>query len=188
MRKRQPTPIFLPGKTPWTEEPGGLQSMRSQSWTWLSDSALPRVINLHGKNRMELELPIGCNKAIRSLPLFYFLRLAESSNQHLLKDWISSTKKNELSISRKEGKDLWAFLHITPKQEEVKETAIQIASSLRLHEDMVWLSRKWQPTPVFLPGKFHGQRRLAGHSLWGHKSWTQLSDFHFQKKEKKVTS
>ena len=30
-------------------------------------------------------------------------------------------------------------------------------------------SRKWQPTPVFLPGKFHGQRRLAGYSLWGHK-------------------
>ena len=26
-RKWQPTPILLPGKTPWTEEPGGLQSM-----------------------------------------------------------------------------------------------------------------------------------------------------------------
>ena len=30
-------------------------------------------------------------------------------------------------------------------------------------------SKKWQPTPVFLPGKFHGQRSLAGCSLWGHK-------------------
>ena len=29
--------------------------------------------------------------------------------------------------------------------------------------------RKRQPTPVFLPGKFHGQRSLAGHSPWGHK-------------------
>ena len=29
--------------------------------------------------------------------------------------------------------------------------------------------RKWQPTPVFLPGKPHGQRRLAGYSPWGHK-------------------
>ena len=28
---------------------------------------------------------------------------------------------------------------------------------------MPW-SRKWQPTPVFLPGKFHGQRSLAGYS------------------------
>jgi len=24
--------------------------------------------------------------------------------------------------------------------------------------------RKWQPTPVFLPGKFQGERRLAGYS------------------------
>ena len=30
-------------------------------------------------------------------------------------------------------------------------------------------SRKWQPAPVFLPGKFHGQRTLVGYSPWGHK-------------------
>ena len=29
--------------------------------------------------------------------------------------------------------------------------------------------RKWQPTPVFLPGKSHGQRSLVGLSSWGHK-------------------
>ena len=29
--------------------------------------------------------------------------------------------------------------------------------------------KKWQPTPVFLPGKFHGQRSLEGFSPWGHK-------------------
>ena len=28
--------------------------------------------------------------------------------------------------------------------------------------------RKWQPTPVFWPGKFHGQRSLVGYSPWGH--------------------
>ena len=27
--------------------------------------------------------------------------------------------------------------------------------------------RKWQPTPVFLPGESHGQRSLAGYSLGG---------------------
>ena len=27
--------------------------------------------------------------------------------------------------------------------------------------------RKWQPTPVFLPEKFHGQRSVAGYSSWG---------------------
>ena len=42
--------------------------------------------------------------------------------------------------------------------------------------------RKWQPTPVFLPGKSHGQRSLAGYCPWGHKesdtterlNWTEL--------------
>ena len=29
--------------------------------------------------------------------------------------------------------------------------------------------RKWQPTPVFLPEKSHGQRSLVGYSAWGHK-------------------
>ena len=29
--------------------------------------------------------------------------------------------------------------------------------------------RVWQPTPVFLPGEFHGQRSLAGYSPWGLK-------------------
>ena len=30
-------------------------------------------------------------------------------------------------------------------------------------------SRKWQPTPVFLPGKFHEQKSLVGSSQCGHK-------------------
>ena len=29
--------------------------------------------------------------------------------------------------------------------------------------------RKWQPIPVFFPGKSHGQRSLVGYSPWGHK-------------------
>ena len=29
--------------------------------------------------------------------------------------------------------------------------------------------RQWQPTPVFLPREFHGQRSLVGYSPWGHK-------------------
>ena len=27
----------------------------------------------------------------------------------------------------------------------------------------------WQPTPVFLPGKSQGQRRVVGYCPWGHK-------------------
>ena len=31
-------------------------------------------------------------------------------------------------------------------------------------------SKKWQPTPLFLPKKSHGERKLAGYSPWGCKT------------------
>ena len=40
--------------------------------------------------------------------------------------------------------------------------------SLRSNSHIHW-RRKRQPTPVFLPGKSHGQRSLVGYSPWGHK-------------------
>ena len=40
---------------------------------------------------------------------------------------------------------------------------------------ILW-GRKWQPTPVFLPGESHGQRSLAGYSPWSRKSQTQFSN------------
>ena len=38
-RKCQPTPVFLPGKIPWIEEPDGLQSMGSQTvrYDWMTE-------------------------------------------------------------------------------------------------------------------------------------------------------
>ena len=41
------------------------------------------------------------------------------------------------------------------------------APSLSLFTFMHW-RRKWQPTPVFLPGESQGQRSLVGCRLWGH--------------------
>ena len=37
-----------------------------------------------------------------------------------------------------------------------------------------------QPTPIFLPGKSHGQRSLAGYSLQGHKESDTTEQLHFQ--------
>ena len=54
-----------------------------------------------------------------------------------------------------------------------KESACQCRSHKRCGLDLwvrkiLW-SRKWQATPVFLPGKFHRHRSLAGYSPWGFK-------------------
>ena len=40
----QPTLVFLPGKSPWAEEPGRLHSIESQSWTWLRWLSTDRVL------------------------------------------------------------------------------------------------------------------------------------------------
>ena len=51
--------------------------------------------------------------------------------------------------------------------------------------------RKWHPTPVFLPGEFHGQRILVGYSSQGHKESDMTKRLHthtitvyFQQREK----
>ena len=49
-------------------------------------------------------------------------------------------------------------------------------------------SRKWQLDPVFLPGKFHGQRRLVGYSPWVAKSQTQLSVHTYKHKHTHIHS
>ena len=41
------------------------------------------------------------------------------------------------------------------------------ATSLSLFSFMHW-RRKWQPTPVFLPGESQGRGSLVGCRLWGH--------------------
>ena len=41
--------------------------------------------------------------------------------------------------------------------------------------------RKWQPTPLLLPGKSHGRRSLVGYSPWGceESDMTEQRHFHF---------
>ena len=52
------------------------------------------------------------------------------------------------------------------------------ASSLSLFTFMHW-RRKWQPAPVFLPGKSHGQRSLVGCSPWGREESGTTEQLHF---------
>ena len=39
--------------------------------------------------------------------------------------------------------------------------------------------RKWQPTPIFLPGESYEGRSLVGYSPWGHKQLDTTEHFHF---------
>ena len=50
--------------------------------------------------------------------------------------------------------------------------------SLSLFIFMHW-RRKWQPTPVFLPGESHGRGSLVGCSPWGREESDRTERLHF---------
>ena len=59
-----------------------------------------------------------------------------------------------------DGGAWWAAVH------GVAEGQTRLRTSLSLFTFMHW-RRKWQPTPVFLPGESRGQGSLVGCCLWG---------------------
>ena len=55
-----------------------------------------------------------------------------------------------------------------------KRTRLPMQETLETHAFDPWVGkipwrRERQPTPVFLPGKAHEQRSLAGYNPWGRK-------------------
>ena len=56
------------------------------------------------------------------------------------------------------------------KQKEMNKTITEIKNTLG---GTNW-RRKWQPTPVFLPGESQGQGSLVGCHLWDHTESTRL--------------
>ena len=80
----------------------------------------------------------------------------------------------------------WSLQYITmlPWWLSGKESACQC----RTHRFNPWVGkiswrRKWQPTPVFLPGKSHGWWNLAGYSPWSCKELDMTEQLHFHSLE-----
>ena len=74
--------------------------------------------------------------------------------------------------------EIWDF----PGDSEGKSICLQCGR----HRFNPWFGnipwrRKWQPTPVFLLGKSHGQRSLVGYSPWGHKESDTTERLQFNK-------
>ena len=55
---------------------------------------------------------------------------------------------------------------------------------MAIHSSILAWRRKWQSTPVFLPGESHGWRTLVGCSPWGRKE----SDFCAKSRKKRLNS
>ena len=137
----------LAWKIPWTEGPGGLQSMGSLGGGhgWATSLSLfnflhwrrkwqPTPVFLPGESQGRGSL-VGCRPGVAQSRT-RLKRLSSSSNS-------SSSGKESACQYRRCGFHPWVG-------------------------KIPW-RRKWQPTPEFLPGKLHGRGSLAGYSPRGLK-------------------
>ena len=79
-----------------------------------------------------------------------------------------------------------------PRWHSGKESACQCRRCKR-HRFDPWVGkipwrRKWQPSPVFLPGKSHGQRSLEGYHPWDCKDLDTAEHSHTQDRAKRMVA
>ena len=164
----------------------GLRLLRP--WTWLGTALdpeetsrqtchtgqeatlLPGAYETAGLRALS-SLPSACLLSVDKLqPKNKFHQKSENVQKHR-----KIVKGGQIIIIKLLGivKDLQLLLKGFPGDASGKESSCQCRRCKRQGFDP-WLwkipwSRKWQPTPVSLPGKSHGQRSLVGYSPWGRK-------------------
>ena len=152
-RQWQPTPVLLPGKSHGWKS---LQSMRSLrvGHNWATSLSCIGEGNGNPLQCSCLENPRGggawWDAVYQVTQIWTWLKRLSSSSSNwksynkilsAITWWVSG--KESTFQCRRHGLDPWVR--------------------------KIPLRRKWQPSPVFLPGKSHGQRNLAGYSPQGPK-------------------
>ena len=137
----------------WAEEPGRLLSIVAKNRTRLSD--------FHFHSWFKYHVSFRCT--IQRLSFTY---IYTHTHTHILYNpfQILSIFSIIDCITR-----YWGL----PRWHSRKESACQCRGHKR-HRFDPWVRkipwrRKWQPTSLFLPGKSHVQRTLAGYSSWGRR-------------------
>ena len=143
--------------TPWTVAYQPAPSLEFSRWEYQSGLPLPTP-GIFPSQGWKLHLFCLLHWQAYSLPTHYLGSPSGISLSH---------KKNEIFPFAMIWMDLKGIR--PPWWPSGKESACQ-CRRCRCNSwvrKIPWRS-KWQPTPVFLPGKTHGQRSLAGYSPWGH--------------------
>ena len=76
-------------------------------------------------------------------------------------EYYSVIKRSEIVPFPEMQMDLKSIIQSEPIQKKIWNINTNMWS-------LPW-RQKWQPTPVFLPGEFHGWKSLVGYGPWGHK-------------------
>ena len=152
---------FLPLLSLWTpSSQTTLEPISSPSKTWISLEALKLIFFTHSALSLpNFDKPFHLNSHTNNGVAASILGQAFASQRHYiacfscqlgLPRWLSG--KESACQCRRDRLDPW--IRKNP-----------------------W-RRNWHPTPVFLPGEFHGQRSLTFHSPWDHKESYTVEQAH----------
>ena len=160
---------ILAWRIPWTEEPGRLQSTGSQSQTRLSDFTFTFTENIvfgssfyGSKTKGSMFLCI-----YRIIHVCVYIRVCVyvyTTYTHMRKHTYKSFfKTNNLKKSINRGR----YMEEPGRLQSMGSLRVRHdwETSLSLFTFLHW-RRKWQPTPVFLPGESQGHGSLVGCRLW----------------------
>ena len=154
---------ILGGASPWTKKPGGLQSMGLQRVGYDWATKCTHTYNNLISHSFQFSRSVVCDSS----------RSHKSDTTHsciyipslLNLPPLPSSHHSRLSWSTRLGSLCYIAL------------SYQL-SVLHMVVYICW-RRQWHPTPVFLPGKSHGQRSLVGYSLWGREESDTTERHHF---------
>ena len=95
----------------------------------------------------------------------------------------------DTTLMAESEEELKSLLMKVKEESEKVGLKLNIQTSLSLLTSMHW-RRKWQPTPVFLPGESQGRGSLVGCRLWGHteSDTTEATQQQQQQKTKSMAS
>ena len=108
-------------------------------------------------------------------------------NVQKMKTQVSYTSKNTKKVRfvvtrgrNQVGETEWRQLKVQTSSYRILTTRDVMHSLINvINTAICHRRRQWQPTPVLLPGKSHGQRSLVGFSPWGHGESDTTERLHF---------
>ena len=179
-RRWQPTPVFLQGKFHGQRSLGdtihGVKRVR-HNWAIEHTHTIKMKVSLCNSKSLSSCIHFSLTQVVSTViwTAWICFNLIKNSINIWMIWWCLEEKKNSYCWGHRKQRtlDINIFLNANyglPWWLSSKEFAWQFR---RCRFDP-WIGkipwrRKWQPTPVFLPGRSHGQRNLRGYSLWALK-------------------
>ena len=144
-----------------------------QIFTYWKDvrNVISRKLKTQDTNVIDIIIMVR-NLAFYSRKHFHIFTLIWTKHTSLLPSWLF------LDFSRSQSTLAWKVPWMEEPGRLQSMGLLRVrhhwATSLSLFTFMHW-RRKWQPTPVFLPGESQGWGSLVGCHLWARHDWSDLA-------------